>query len=425
MNGTTSIAFAIIVALAACKSGDEEKSNDEPAIKGQDVKEATKPRGNDGHGHDDKDKEEKEEKEEKDHDEEGPAVHLKPEQIKAANIQLAKVEIRKETAVLEATGQIRPADDRQARVGVRVPGRIIALQASVGDIVKKGQRLAMVESPELGRAKSDYVSAAAAARLARENAAREKQLFEKRISAEVEWRKAQAEAVRTAAELQAAENRLHALGMSEAQLPSDVKHFTSTFGAHSPIDGVVVERNITLGEMVNPEKTLFLVMDLAQVWLIVDVFEKDIAQVALKQKVKVSVAAYKEEQFEGEVSHIGAIVEPRSRAVKVRIALANPGGKLKPGMFARVSLSDTEGDEHEHLFVPVEAVQRTEKGTIVFVPGEEPGEFVPRPVKTGHEAGKSVAIESGLTAGEQVVVSGSFILKSELAKESLGGGHSH
>lgn len=411
MKVNKSIVITLVAALAACKSGHEEKSHDEPAIKGHDETESGK-----------------NEKGEKGHDEhgEGAVVHLKPEQVKAANIQVVKVEVRKETAVLEATGQIVAADDRQARVGVRVPGRITALKAAVGDTVKKGQILAVIESPELGRAKSDYVSAAASARLARENAAREKQLFEKKISAEVEWRKAEAEAVRTSAELQAAENRLHALGVGDSQLPDKVAHFTSTFGAASPIDGVIVERGVTLGEMVNPEKTLFLVMDLAQVWLIVDVFEKDIAQVALKQKVKVGVTAYKEEQFEGEVSYIGAVVEPRSRAVKVRIALANPNGKLKPGMFARVSLSDTKGDEHEHLFVPVEAVQRTDQGTIVFVPGDEPGEFVPRPVKTGHEAGKSVAIESGLAAGEQVVVSGSFILKSELGKESLGeSGHSH
>lgn len=393
MNSIIALALA---SLASCKS--EPASHDEPAGKGHDDK---------GHA-------------------EGLVVHLKPEQIKAANIQVAKVEIRKETAVLEANGQIVAADDGQARVGVRVPGRITALKASVGQAVKKGQMLAVIESPELGGAKSDYVSAAAAARLARENASREKQLFERKISAEVEWRKAEAEAVRTAAELQAAENRLHALGVGDSELPDRVAHFTSTFGAHSPIDGVVVERPVTLGEMVNPEKTLFLVMDLTHVWLLVDVFERDIGQVALKQKVKVGVTAYKEEQFDGEVSHIGAIVEPRSRAIKVRIALANTSGRLKPGMFARVSLADTKGDEHEHLFVPLEAVQRTDKGAIVFVPGDEPGEYVPRPVKTGHEAGKSVAIESGLAAGDQVVVSGSFILKSELGKESLGeSGHGH
>lgn len=359
------------------------------------------------------------------HDEEAGAIHLTPQQMKSADIKLAKVEVRKETAVLEANGQIGPADDGQARVGVRVPGRISALKASVGDTVKKGQTLALVESPELGGAKAEYVSAAASARLATENAAREKQLFEKKISAEVEWRRAEAEAVRTAADLQAAENRLHALGVTDSQLPDQVKHFSSTVGASSPIDGVIVERDVTLGEMVTPEKTLFLVMNLARVWLLVDVFEKDLGQVAIGQNVTVSVAAYAAAQFQGTVSHIGAVVEQRSRAVKVRIELANAEGRLKPGMFARVSLSDTKGDEHEHLFVPVEAVQRTPEGTVVFVPGDEPGEFRSTPVTTGHEAGTSVAIESGLVAGDQVVVSGSFILKSELSKGSLGGGHGH
>lgn len=404
------IIIALSLSLGACKGDAEKGASGEPAAKGHDEK------GEQGHGH------------EEGHDEkgEGKVVHLAAEQIKAANIQIGKVEIRKETAVLEANGQIVAAEDRQARVGVRVPGRVTSLRAGLGNAVKKGQVLAVVESPELGRAKSDYVSAAASARFARENASREQQLFEKKISAEVEWRKAEAEAVRTAAELQAAENRLHALGVGEAGLPDKVAHFSSTFVVASPIDGVVVERSVTLGEMVNPDKSMFLVMDLAEVWLLVDVFERDLAQIAIGQKVKVIVTAYKEEQFEGAVGYVGAIVEPRSRAVKVRIALPNPAGRLKPGMFARVSLADTKGDEHEHLFVPVEAVQRTDQGTIVFVPGDEPGEFVARPVKTGHEAGTSVAIESGLNAGEQVVVSGSFILKSELGKESLGeSGHSH
>ncbi|NVB80711.1 MAG: efflux RND transporter periplasmic adaptor subunit [Kofleriaceae bacterium] len=391
--------------LAACKSGDKASASLAAGDKGH---------GETGEAH-----------EAEGHAEGGVTVHLTPEQIKSASIQLATVETRKETAVLEANGQIAAADDRQARIGVRVPGRVTAIKAAVGDTVKKGQTLAVVESPELGRAKSDYVSAAAAARLAKENATREKQLFERSISAEVEWRKAEAESVRTEAELQAAENRLHALGVGDDALPDKVAHFGSSLTAASPIAGVIVDRDVTLGEMVNPEKTLFHVMDLSQVWLIVDVFERDVSQVALKQKVKVQVTAYKEEAFEGEVSYIGAVVEPRSRAVKVRIALPNAEGRLKPGMFARVSLSDTKGTEHEHLFVPVEAVQRTDKGPIVFVPGDKPGEFAARSVKTGHEAGNSVAIETGLSAGDQVVVAGSFILKSELNKESLGeGGHS-
>jgi cobalt-zinc-cadmium efflux system membrane fusion protein len=400
--------FAALLAIAACKGGGEKKEHDE-------------------HG---EGEHEEGEREEEGHDEEGHGgervIHLNADQVKAAGIQTAKAAVRKEVAALEANGQIGAAEDRQARIGVRVPGRVTSLKAGVGDKVKKGQTLAFIESADLGGAKADYVAAKAAATLARETADREKQLYERKISSESEWRKAESEAVRAAAELQAAENRLHALGVSDRQLPDKVGHFSSTIGASTPIGGVVVERPVTLGEQVDPEDTLFLIMDLSEVWILVDVFERDLAQVSVGQKVKVSVTAYPEQEFAGEVSHIGAVVEPRSRAVKVRVALPNPDGRLKPGMFARVALSGTEGAEHEHLFVPVGAVQRTDGGAVVFVPGEEEGEFVPRAVRTGHEAAGYVAIESGLSPDEEVVVAGSFILKSELGKESLGeSGHSH
>jgi cobalt-zinc-cadmium efflux system membrane fusion protein len=402
-------AMVMAVALAACK-GEPAKPDDE----------AHDDKGHDDKGHDD------EAHDDKAHAGEPGAVHLNPAQVAAAGIQTAAVEIRRETAVLEANGQIEAAGDHQARVGVRVPGRISALRAGLGDTVKKGQVLALVESPELGRAKADYVAASAGADVAAQTAARERLLVERKISSESEWKSAEAEAVRTAAELQAAENRLHALGVGDSALPDKVGHFSSTMPALTPIAGVVVERPVTLGEMVDPEDTLFVVMDLAEVWLLVDVFERDLSQVALGQKVTVTLAAYPERTFTGKVDHIGAIVESRSRAVKVRVALANADGALKPGMFGRVALSNTRGEHHEHLFVPAAAVQRTERGPVVFVPGDEAGAFVARPVRTGHEVAGSIAIESGLTAGETVVVAGSFILKSELDKGALGaGGHSH
>jgi cobalt-zinc-cadmium efflux system membrane fusion protein len=397
----TKVWISVLLAVAACKGGggggEKEEHGEHEEEEGHD----------EGHGGQ-------------------RVIHLNADQVKAAGIQTARAAVRKEVAALEANGQISAAEDRQARIGVRVPGRVTSLKAGVGDKVKKGQTLALVESADLGGAKADYVAAKAAAQLARETADREKQLYERKISSESEWRKAESEAVRTAAELQAAENRLHALGVGDRQLPDKVGHFTSTIGAATPIAGVVVERPVTLGEQVDPEDTLFLIMDLSEVWILVDVFERDLAQVSVGQKVKVSVTAYSEQEFSGEVSHIGAVVEPRSRAVKVRVALPNPDGRLKPGMFARVALSGTEGSEHEHLFVPVGAVQRTDGGAVVFVPADEEGEYVAREVRTGHEAAGFVAIESGLSPDEEVVVAGSFILKSELGKESLGeSGHSH
>src|SRR5262249_32600362 len=138
------------------------------------------------------------------HDEEGEAheeghdeaaVHLLPDQISAAGITTAVVEARRETAVLEANGEIEAAADRLARIGSRVPGRIGKLAVGVGDVVKKGQTLAVLESSELGRAKADYLAARVTAQVARETADRERQLFERKISSEKDWRNAEAEAI--------------------------------------------------------------------------------------------------------------------------------------------------------------------------------------------------------------------------------------
>jgi cobalt-zinc-cadmium efflux system membrane fusion protein len=127
-------------------------------------------------------------------------VELTPEQVATAKIAIAKVEKRAEAGLLEANAQIEAAADRQARVGTRIAGRVTTIKAGPGDSVKKGTVLAVIDSPDLGRAKADYLAALAAANVARETADREKALFEKKISSEKDWREAEAAAVRARAE---------------------------------------------------------------------------------------------------------------------------------------------------------------------------------------------------------------------------------
>jgi membrane fusion protein, heavy metal efflux system len=351
-------------------------------------------------------------------------IRLGREQLVTARIATGVVERRAEAGLLEANAEIEAPADRQARVGTRVAGRVTRVPADLGQSVSRGAVLAVVDSPELGRAKADYLAAVAGAQVAREGATRDKALFERGISAEREWRESEAAAIRAEAEKEAAENRLHALGVSEAGLPREVKHYTSTIPVTAPIDGVVVERDVTLGQMVEPSATLFVVMDLAEVWILVDVYERDLPQVQVGQSARVRVGAYPEREFRGQVANIGAIVEPRTRAVKVRIVLANPERLLKAGMFATVTLEGTTGQARERLLAPAAAIQRDGEQTIVFVPRGE-GAFQPRQVKVAREIGDWVEIERGLAAGDTVVTSGSFLLKSELQKGELGGGHDH
>lgn len=354
-------------------------------------------------------------------DSKGGIIHLTPEQVATAGIQTARAERRAAVGFIQATATIEPAADRQARIGSRITGRIVALKAGIGDRVRRGQTLGVIDSPELGRAYADYLAALAGARVTREAADRERALFEKRISAERDWREAEAAAIRARAEKEAAENRLHALGVTDAELPRQVEgHYGSTMNVTSPLGGLVVERSATLGQIAEPSQPLFVVMDLREVWLLVDVYEQDLSQVKAGQRVTVKVAAIPGREFRGTVQNVGAIIDAKTRTVKVRVVLPNPGGELKPGMFATAALEETVGERRERLFVPAAAAQRDGSRTIVFVARGE-NEFEPRAVKLGNPGGEWLEIVDGVSDGETVVTRGSFALKSEMKKDEIGG----
>lgn len=347
---------------------------------------------------------------------------LTPEQVASAGIAWGRVESQASGGGIEATAEIVAAPDRVARVGTRVSGRLTELRAGVGDRVMRGQVLGIVDSPELGRAKADYLSALASARVAAQTAERERELFDRQISSEREWRQAEAEAIRARAERDAAENRLHALGLEHAELEAlqTEAHYSSTVALTAPMSGEVVGRDASLGQNIDPIDVVFTVMDLREVWLLVDVYEKDLREVSVGQGAEVAVAAYPGARFRGQVANVGAILEAQSRAVKVRVVLPNADGRLKPGMFATVRLAgERSGESATGLYVPEGAVQRDGGVPIVFVPAG-PGRFRHVPVQTGRERPGWVEVVSGVAAGDSVVTAGAFLLKSELRKSELG-----
>ena len=349
-------------------------------------------------------------------------VTLTAEQVAAAHITIAKAEKRNQAGLLSATAEVRPSEDGVARVGTRIAGRITALKAGLGDKVTKGKVLALIDSPDVGRAKADYLSAAAAWKLARSTADREKVLAEKKISSEQTALQAEAEATRAHAEMQAAAGRLRTMGVGGGQLSQLAGHEMQSSGiaVASPIAGEVVERSATLGQMAEPSDTLFVVMDLDQVWIVIDIYERDLGQVKLGQKVTARVAAYADRAFTGTVAAIGSVVEPKTRAVQVRVVIPNADRALKPGMFATVEVEGTSGVARERVVVPASAVQRDGGRSLVFLPTGE-RQYLARPVKTGPEAGGWIEIDEGIAEGETVVATGSFVLKSELKKDELGG----
>jgi cobalt-zinc-cadmium efflux system membrane fusion protein len=351
----------------------------------------------------------------------GGTVVLTPEQVQNAAIETAVVEFRPATGVIEATAVVEGVPDRTARIGSRVEGRVVWTGANVGDTVRAGAALARIDSPELGRAKADYLAAHAVAEVARQTAEREARLYQERISSEREWREAEAEATRAVAERDAAEARLHALGLTDDDLGalSSERHYSSTFDVRTPTGGIVTERQAALGATVAPTDVLFTVMDLRTVWVQVDAYDEQFVGLRVGQVVHARTRAYPDRVFSGRIDNIGAVLDPATRAVKVRVVLPNPDGALKPGMFADVDIEVTHGSRDSVLAVPAGAVQDDAGQTIVFV-ARGGGRFERRVIEAGTAGHDWVPVRRGLTSGELVVVRGAFILKSELRKGELG-----
>jgi len=185
----------------------------------------------------------------------------------------------------------------------------------------------------------------------------------------------------------------------------------------APIDGVVIERNVTAGELVDRGKAVYTVSVLEQLWVIAEVKERDIAAVKLDQDVTFTTLAYPDEKFHGKVILIGNQVEPGPRTLEVRIAVDNSDGRLKPGMFADVEIVTTVLDNV--LLISDSALQTDDDKEIVFVALGD-NNFEKRMVKLGREQSGRVQVVEGIKAGEKIVTDGSFILKSEMLKDQLG-----
>lgn len=358
------------------------------------------------------------------------SIQLSPEAASRIEIRVAPVEERALSGVLSTTGRVDFNEDRLAHVSPRVPGRVHRVQVTLGDDVKAGQTLAVIDSIELGRAKSSFLRAKVQLDLARQTLEREEGLLEDRITSEQSVLEARAATERARAAYQAARQELRLLGLSERQIGRTSANDPSAalFSLPAPIAGTVVEKHVSLGEVVSPDRNLFTVADLSRVWIWIDVYERDLAHVHLEDDVAVRVDAFPERTFVGKVAYIRNQVDPDTRTSRARIDVANADGHLRPGMFATVTVTDPHGtggeDAPRTLVVPSGAIQRDGDEQVAFVPSGE-NHYERRELELGRRTDAYVEVLEGVSAGESVVVEGTFFLKSEAAKHRMGGGHSH
>jgi cobalt-zinc-cadmium efflux system membrane fusion protein len=298
---------------------------------------------------------------------------------------------------------------------------VVDVRVSVGSDVKQGSVLAVLDSTELGQAKAEYLKAQTLFELAKANYEREKGLFDQKIAAKKDVLVAEAEYRKTEAEVRSLHERLRLYGLPD-QAINNLNNSPSQYALTSPGRGVVIERGISKGEVIEASKKVFTISDLSTVWVLLNIYEKDLAKVQKGSAVKIQTESYPEEIFTGKVTYIGDVVDPQTRTVLVRVEIANPRARLKPGMFATAEIL-TGVSSRQALMIPTSAIQKIQGKPSVFVQ-EKDGSFGKRELELGRELGGNVEVKSGLEQGELVVIAGAFTLKSELLKEGLEG-HAH
>ncbi len=353
-------------------------------------------------------------------DKKGPSsVKMTSEVQKQNGVVVAPAKKQRMGGVISATGKVEANADRTAHVSPRISGKIVAVSASLGDSVSAGQALATLDSVELGEALGRYHQSRTKLALAQANMDRIKHLVEKKIAARKDILQAETDFKTAQTELHTDEERLSLYGISTSDLKGE-DHKKPFLPVRSPIAGIITEKHAIVGELSDPSKSLYTVADLSTVWVLVDIHEKDLAKVHKGQAAIVSVSAFPDQKLKGRITYIADLVDEATRTVKARVAVANPGRKLKPEMFATVELT-LPADAAAVLSVPEEALQDVDGNKVIFVVDDKGDEFVPRKVEPGRTAGGMVEIVSGLKEGERYAIKGAFILKSELKKGELEG----
>ena len=337
-------------------------------------------------------------------------------QIKASDIHVVSAGPLAISTKLQFPGEIQINDDRTVHVVPRVSGVAEAVLVSTGQFVKKGQTLAVFSSQMISEQRSALQTAQKRLSLANTIYQREKTLWEQKITAEQDYLQALQSLREAEIAVDNSQQKLSALGVilnNNANSSS-----LNRFELRAPYDGLVVERNLSIGEAVKEDTPIFTISDLSTVWAEVHIPAKDLPYVRMGDKVTLRATAF-DAQTTGTVAFIGALVGELTRMARARIVLANPQGAWRPGLFVSVEVKAAE--VRVPIAIETDALQTLGTQQVVFVRTETG--FKAHPVKIGLNDGKHVEVVEGLAAGARYAAKGSYILKSELSKLTTEDGY--
>ena len=336
---------------------------------------------------------------------------ITPSEELAKQIKVGVPSVAQVAGSLRVSGRVEADETRLARVSSPVTGRIVELDVVEGQYVRRGQVIAVIHSTELSAAQSGFLKAESQRRLAERAVDRARRLLEAGVIGEAELQRREAELVQATAEFSSWRDQMRVLGMSEEAMSKleSTRTVNSLSQVLATIDGTVLQRTATIGQIIQSAESVCLLADLSRVWLVADVPEQAAGAVEVGKHVEAEIPALPDHTIHGTLSFVSATVNPETRTVRTRMNLPNPKGRYKPAMLATMVLKD--GLETEHVVPSTAVVRENDRDYLFFLMGVN--KFVLRPVDiAGEYDGKSV-LASRLDAGQKVVIDGAFHLNNE------------
>jgi RND family efflux transporter MFP subunit len=352
---------------------------------------------------------------------EDQTITVSPEVVQRAGIKIEPVgeQVSTDTASSAVTTGIVQANAYRATPVVTLVGGIVRrVNAELGQTVARGQTMAVVFSDELAQAESRYLTVQADLEEHHKHHARTTKLVEIGAASREELEQATTKLRSAESELASQRQRLLLLGLSPQRINSlrSSEQVSSEVSLPSPVSGTVIARSANPGEVIQADKEILRVADLSSVWVIGQVYEKDLARIKVGSGASITSEAYPGRVFRGQVSYVDPTLDQATRTAQVRIELANPGQTLKIGMYVNVAFATLGGAESTIAVVPANAVQNINNQQVVFVAVNEANVFAMRPVRLGPEASGRYPVLEGVSVGDRIVTEGSFQLRAEWLK---------
>ena len=349
-------------------------------------------------------------------------VVLSKESLEDIGIEMETVGNDVLTGYLKIPAKIITNQDYEAKVGSLVQGRVYKVFAKIGDFVKKDQVLMYIEGVEIGEIKAKFIKAKAQLDFAESNFKRQKTLVEQNIGSQKSFYEAEAEYNKAMAEFKAEDKRIHSIGLTDEDIMDKSDNTTHTSGLlaiKSPVNGLVTERNVVIGQYVDVTTNAFVIVDINNLIVEGQIREDEISKITGKPDIKFTTQTYQGSEFSGKVFYTSQLVDPQTRTLGIRANIKNTNHMLKPEMFGlmQIPLSGSE----KGIIIKSEAIEKIDGNSFVFISIND-STFEKRKIETGIEIDGKVIIKSGLNEGEKYVTKGTFYLKSELMKESFGEG---